>query len=360
MDKKREGWLDAVKTIAIFIVLLNHAGVVLPAINFWGGMFYVPIFFVLAGYTYHTRAERYIAFVARKAKRLLVPYFGANLFFLLFFVLKEAVIDGGLHTVGKSSVLGILYARNQLLNIADQSDLTRNAKQVYFMTLQNAPTWFLPALFLSLILFELLMRLFRQNQQKIGLAIALLFLVEIVYHYMCPYLLPWSIDEMPFFLALLQMGYVVKERRLIEGIKANKKYRMGLGIVSLVFVVTALVNGSVNLSIGKYGHSLVLALYNSIIASFLIMLLCYMLEHGFAKSYLPDWIVAPGRYTMTILCYHLFLFMFLQSAITIGCIMLGMSMNVYVMNGFKLVMIVFTIAFFTRCGRVYRERKGVS
>ena len=72
---RRENWIDAAKGIAILIVVLNHSGLVISGVNFWGGMFYVPAFFLLAGYTYAPKEESYKSFVKRKAKRLLVPYF---------------------------------------------------------------------------------------------------------------------------------------------------------------------------------------------------------------------------------------------------------------------------------------------
>lgn len=41
---RRENWIDAAKGIAILIVVLNHSGLVISGVNFWGGMFYVPAF----------------------------------------------------------------------------------------------------------------------------------------------------------------------------------------------------------------------------------------------------------------------------------------------------------------------------
>lgn len=347
MEKKREGWLDAVKTLAIFIVLLNHANVKLPGVNFWGGMFYVPVFFVLAGYTYRAQAEKYSSFIIKKAKRLLVPYFAANLFLLLFFSAKEFFLDGGLVTVGKNSIIGIFYARNQLDD------------NVYFMNLLNAPTWFLPALFLSLALFDGLMRLVKKDQKKLGLLVALLFGGMVIYHYLSPYLLPWSIDAVPFFVALIQIGYVAKESGLFQKIAEQKEYRLMSVVFFVLFIGMALFNGSANLSIGEYGKYMVPGLFNAAVSSLSVMAVCYGLEHGFSKCFLPGGLVLPGRYTLTMLCYHLFVFMFLGSAITIFCIMLGLSTNVYITGALRLVMVFFTIALFTVLGkRIDSFKKG--
>lgn len=360
MEKKREAWLDTVKTIAIFIVLLNHANVILPGVNFWGGMFYVPVFFVLAGYTYRLKSEKYIKFIGSKAKRLLVPYFAANFFLLLFFSLKELLLDGKLVTVGINSIIGIFYARNQLFCMPGQEAILRVAdygqkQNIYFMNLQNAPTWFLPALFLSLIVFDGLMRIFKEDQKKIGITVACLLLVQLSYHYLCPILLPFSLDSIPFFVILIQAGYIAAKTDLMHCICTQKLYQAVMTGLSILFIITALLNGSMNLSVADYGNFMMIGLYNAVISSCLIMLLCYALEHCGAKSYLPRWLAAPGKCTLTILCYHLFVFMFLGSAITIACIMLGLSTNVYVVDCLKLLMIVFTIALFTRYSETLKK-----
>lgn len=361
MEKKRENWMDAVKTIAIFIVLVNHAGVRIPGVNFWGGMFYVPVFFVLAGYTYRVKATGFAEFVKSKAKRLLVPYFTANLVFLLFFCAKELIIDGGLHTVNGSSLLGIFYARNQLFCMAEETplmitDVRVDGDNLYFMTLQNAPTWFLPALFLSLVIFDGLMRLLKGNMKKTGLAEVFLLTAGIFYHYFSPYLLPWSIDAVPFFLVLIQAGCLAREKQVLKRVEQNKGWCLSAAVLTCLFIGAAVFNGSVNLSVGEYGRSVILALYNSLVSSLLVMLFCHASEYCFSKAYLPGWLVKPGRVTLRILCYHLFIFMFLGAGITMGCLMLGLDSNPYVIGFLKLLMIIFTIALFTRPENRKEER----
>ncbi len=346
MKKKREGWLDAVKTIAIFIVLLNHAQVGIPGVNFWGGMFYVPVFFVLAGFTYRTKEISYREFIKEKAKRLLLPYLAANLFYLLFFACKEWVVDGGFHTVGMQSVIGILYARNQLY----LSARTMPEKNVFFLHLQNAPTWFLPALFVSLAVFDGLMRLFKEDLKRTGLVISIGLFLQFFYHYISPVLLPWSIDAIPFFAALLEVGYSIKKTDILHRVCEDKKELLLSLAMTAAFIPSAMWNGSANLSIGEYGKSMIVALYNAIMASYLIMLLCFSLEHKGKRTLLPQFLISPGPYTLTILCYHLFLFLLLQSGIMTILTIAGMQENIILVSSLRIVMVVLTIGSFTWIG----------
>ena len=86
-QKKRLEWLDFGKAMGILVVLAVHAGCSLGALTYYGGMFYMPIFFFAAGYTFRRKeGESYGVFLWKKAKRLLIPYFGTVLFYGCFFI----------------------------------------------------------------------------------------------------------------------------------------------------------------------------------------------------------------------------------------------------------------------------------
>lgn len=60
--------MDIAKAVGILVVLVVHTGVGLGPFTFFGGMFYMPIFFVLAGMTFRFRPEESFAgFVKKKA-----------------------------------------------------------------------------------------------------------------------------------------------------------------------------------------------------------------------------------------------------------------------------------------------------
>lgn len=290
--KAREKWIDCVKCVAILVVLLNHSGFVIPGVNFWGGMFFVPVFFVVSGFTYHTKEESFLLFLKRKAKRLLLPYITANGVLFLFFLLKDVVVGSKNLSEMLSGFLGIFYSRNQLL--------VSGPENVYLMTNLNSPTWFLTALFLTIVVFELLVRRWQGNGKKMMLVAVVLLLLANLYHYLCPMLLPWSADAVPYFLLFFMWGRFMKEKEVLAFFD-RKKGVLLLAVV--IFVVTALINGSANFSIADYGVSTTLALYNGVSSSTLLMYLCLKCD-----KYIPKFIVVTGQHTLFILCYHLFLF----------------------------------------------------
>lgn len=56
-QKKRLEWLDFGKAMGILVVLAVHAGCSLGALTYYGGMFYMPIFFFAAGYTFRRKGR---------------------------------------------------------------------------------------------------------------------------------------------------------------------------------------------------------------------------------------------------------------------------------------------------------------
>lgn len=294
----RLNWLDFGKAMGILMVLIVHAECRLGAVTYYGGMFYMPVFFVAAGYTYRCRKEEaFGTFLKKKAKRLLLPYFGANAFLWLFFWLKDSVCGGNPLDLKLHSVFGIFYARNQMYTVsADGSSV--------LMDILNAPLWFLTAMFLTYAYYELAGR----SGKKYPLLTAGLVLA-IVWHRSTALLLPWSLDAVPYFACFLAVGESLRERDVISFLL--KKWYWNL-LLLLLFVGMSVLNGSVNLSLGSYGRSMLLYLPVGGLGSVLV------LEAGAALEKVCGPLVRClgwiGQETLIILCFHMFVFMFIRTA----------------------------------------------
>lgn len=300
--ESRKAYVDMAKFFGIFIVLMNHIGLSLPYVNFYGGMFYVPIFFVAAGYTYKRGEGSFSSFVKKKARRLLIPYFVYNGLLFLFFTIKGIIT----HTItGREiflSLIGIFYSRNSLFPLYRETN-------VYFMTILNSPTWFLTALFLSYILFEICIRIVKGNHYKmIVFGIVMLF-TSVILHYLLPVLLPWSLESIPLFYCFLLAGYLLKKYDVLE--KKILLWFVGIGMV--LFLFTASINGSANISVGNWGMSVMLGMYNGIYSSFFLLWICKIIEKYF--QIFSRGVAYLGRYTLSVLCLHMFILAILQTVL---------------------------------------------
>lgn len=303
---QREKWIDLVKCIAIFIVMLNHSSLAAPQVRFWGGMFFVPVFFVLSGFTYRSREESFPAFLGRKAKRLLLPYITANGILFVFFLIKDVFLADGYLSDMFWDVVGIFYARNQMFATGAQTLFFPDpGANIYLLKMLNSPTWFLPALFLTMVLFEALFRLCKRDGRKMLLGAVILLCMANLYHYLFPILLPWSLDAVPYFLIMFLWGYFMRQKAFMDYFD---RYKWSLLILFGVFLLCALTNGSANYSIADYGRSTMMALYNALVSSTLLMYLARKIE-----AYIPKVLTVVGQQTLFILCYHLFVFSVLET-----------------------------------------------
>ncbi len=297
----RIGWIDITKVLGLVIVLMNHAGLVLGPVNFFGGMFYVPVFFVLAGYTYRYRPEVSLAAYGRKkAGRLLAPYFGYNLFLFLFFFVKDSLLGGSVGKASFAPLLGVLYSRSYLYAGTVQG-------QTPLMTTLNGPTWFLTGLFTALMGYELLMRRTKGDRRRLlaGMAVCLAASWGLSF---LPVLLPWSLDTMFLHMILLGTGMLLAREDAIE-----KLYRKPGSILVLlaVFLVLSVLSGTGNLSVRDYGRFLPFYLGAALSGSVLAMLAARWMERHLGRA--AEVLAFMGSHTLGILCLHLFVFMFVQA-----------------------------------------------
>ena len=237
--KTREAWLDIAKCFGITLVVLNHLDLKIPIVTFFGGMFYMPLFFVAAGYTFRSKGESLINYALGKAKRLLLPYAVCNIFLFVFFAWRTGEIS-------KPALLGMFYSRSMLM-------AAESSWNMALMPNLNAPTWFLTCIFLCLCLYFLLDHKF-QDTKKRRIAVACCMAAGILLKYVSPVLLPWSLENVLYFLGLLELGRFLKE----EGMEFLSKNEWIYTNFLLAFVVLSYINGSVNVSISQYGRSMVI------------------------------------------------------------------------------------------------------
>ena len=136
---KRYKYLDIARGIGLLLVIISHScGLSSYLINY-----YIPLFFVVSGYIYKP-GRSYGENIGRKAKRLLIPYFGYSAVLLAFY----ALMGRSMREMGES-VFGVLYSRYCLY------DTTTHTDNVYLFTVANGAMWYLTAFFVTSLVYHL-------------------------------------------------------------------------------------------------------------------------------------------------------------------------------------------------------------
>ena len=312
----RLGWIDAVRLLAMLIVCMNHAGLTIKGVNFWGGMFYVPVFFMISGFFWKRETLSIKDKLRSKIRRLICPYILTNLILISIFLVRDIIKSDFSQTFFRT--FGFLYGRNQLFSDADtlfRNDwllhMNSSGENTYFMTALNSPTWFLPALFLTIFSAELLYVLVlhhmhsnhdsldlkeRLCEHRVILGLCILLLLDVLWHYLTPLLLPWSMDALGFFTGFFIVGHLLGQW---DGWKWLTSRRWIIVLLAITLIPGGIINGSANYSVGLYGKSVMLAFYNAMASCLIIMYLCYL-----ASGHIPGFIIRAGRKTLPLLCWH--------------------------------------------------------
>lgn len=124
MGEKRDGNIDAVKGIAIILVVMGHICTGIPELVKWIYSFHMPLFFLISGYLQEGREYgRFIPYIKKKACTLLYPYYAF----------------AALETLGTA-----MYVRSR--DVINQTIISR----VFGITTESnaiGPIWFLMVLF---------------------------------------------------------------------------------------------------------------------------------------------------------------------------------------------------------------------
>ena len=285
--KHRENWLDIAKCFCIVLVVLNHTSIKIPVVSFLGGMFFVPLFFVAAGYTYRNKSAAFTRFVMDKVKRLLIPYFICNILLVGYFT-----VMGGL---SKPAILGIFYSRAMLMAPGSEWNMG-------LMNCLNSPTWFLTCLFLVYCIYYWIDCKISDTKKRWGV-IVLAMAAGIVLGKFSPILLPWSFENALLFLGFFEAGRILKEK----GITWLRENEWIYANFLIVFVTLAYLNVTgnqvVNVSINQYGCSAIGYFVIALSGSLLCVKAAELTEKYLKVLTKP--LAFIGRHTLLILCWHL-------------------------------------------------------
>lgn len=165
-DENYKPYLDMVKGIAIFLVVLGHSGTIEHAVNKWLSTFHLPVFFVVSGILIHLKKEEkkpLMHVLKNKIRGILIPY--------LFFSLGTMFVIAAVVFMGKLEIKILIESVWKTIYLQGYSVM-----------------WFLPVLFwaelLIIIQLKILERISNNNMLKVILVcIISTILASISYNY---------------------------------------------------------------------------------------------------------------------------------------------------------------------------------
>lgn len=188
--KKRIGYIDMAKGLAIILVIIGHSSFVPNNAKLLLYAFHIPLFFFLSGFTLNVRKyETFSGYFLNKWKSLVVPFFLLNIFvflFQLFVMYPDQVLS-----------FNILHFIKQLL-ISDRL-------HIYFQL------WFLNVLFLAHVFSYFILKRGWNLGQWMIIILSLLvsvYLGQKVYER--EYYLIWNIDLVPVAMIFILLGVWTK------------------------------------------------------------------------------------------------------------------------------------------------------
>ena len=253
-------YIDVFKALAIILVVLSHVEYAKEA-KAWIASFAMPAFFFISGSLLKTvpgtmKTER--AFCIKKFLSLMIPYFAWALIYHAIWALTNMSLDG-------RRLIHLLYGSHQSLG------------KVHTLT----SLWFLPVLFLAMVLFSLC-RLTLGNIQKLPVKL-ILAVVFLSVGGMLPKLdngYPWGVNLAPTAFGFIMLGNALFP--LLERMRQRLNGKGGLAIL-IVATATCFVatlsyrfnipeNGYIHVAEAAYGNYLLFLLTGVIGTAFMLFI----------------------------------------------------------------------------------------
>lgn len=281
---KRYKYLDVARGIGLMLVVISHS----CGLNSYLINFYIPLFFVLSGYTYKS-GRSYGENIIKKAKRLLVPYFGYSAVLFLFYMLMGRTADEMKH-----SAFGIIYSRFCLY------DTTLVEDNVYLFTIANGAMWYLTAFFVASLLFHLIVdKALNSKKFLAGCVIVLLAITMALAE--LPVLLPWSLDLAAVAAVFMLSGTLLARAEFFE-----KKWNIPCILAILAsYILLSTVNTGINMSLREYGKYGALSVPAFVIIGIGGSMLCIWLAKLIQENFVGKLLSYIGQNTIVILAFHI-------------------------------------------------------
>lgn len=187
--KNRILWIDTLKALGIFFIILGHIGEGAGKLYSFVYLFHVPLFFFLSG-IFHKNSESIFLFIIKKFRTLIIPYFVFSIVAIAVFFLRFPNSNKDIFNIISPLLFGI-----------------RNT------TFYAEALWFFPCLFFTSIFFEIINKTFKNKVSLLLVSIILFYLISLL-----PSSPPsskpqlvFNIDSSIYYMLFYTLGYLFSD-----------------------------------------------------------------------------------------------------------------------------------------------------
>ena len=288
---KRINWIDALKALSIFLIVLGHTinGKNLIWHLIYG--FHVPLFIILSGITFNINSDNFLSFLKKRIYRMIIPYIIWGIISIIIYAFLGEYFDGKNKISLTQCLLGLMWANGE-------KGLMR----------WNLPLWFLPTLFSIHIIYYFLDKYF-YNDKNLSIIFFIEFVISlIIYNIKVLTNLPFGIETAIYLLPFFTLG------KLLSNKIFNKRYQNIVNHkTSLISVILILLSSFIIISQKNIDY--VADQYRNYTLFFLsASTLSLALIHIFINiNNFNNIILMIGKNTMPILVLHKFPIMFFKN-----------------------------------------------
>lgn len=284
--KRRELWLDIAKGLAILFVIFGHTYKPDSILCVAVASFSLPLFFIVAGHLFNFPKYKgnFRGFFLHAIKRLILPYFFTMFVYILYWIIIQRPDFSLILQIFNKMLRGWLYSCGNIIKPS-------------MNIIPIGVLWFLTALFISIILFFVMLKIFDKLKISLLTKFLIVFCIAYIGSYIGKFIfLPWSIDIALVTVFFMFFGYAVKEKYI------NIDCNLTVFLWLLIFWYFDIASGSLSLNDRTY-NNLLLSLFGACTISFVILQLSKLIEKK-CPNFIKKFLSYCGKYSLIILIFH--------------------------------------------------------
>lgn len=225
-------WIDFARGLTMLLVIWSHTLLYrnIPGKYLTAG--FIGVFFFITGYLMQNRKIRRdngFTIIKKQGKNLLIPYAIASIVLILINTIWSYITNACIIKQDIINFFGMFYGR---LFFSIQQDMP----QIVFLGASNAVLWFLPAMFISFLLY-LVLRITKFPYTMFFIGIYICCGIGFTFS---PILMPWSLDTAPIFAVIM---FSAKLYQKYEKLSSNLRIGFFVPIILIYIICVDFVGG---------------------------------------------------------------------------------------------------------------------